>query len=341
MNRINLVMLAWVICFLSIAGYTNITLAQNQVGTTAAAFLEIPVGPRAIGMGQAYVASANDVSALYWNPAGIALLDNNQATFQYTDWFIDTSLNYAAGVIKVNNAYFGANVYMFNGGTMDVTTVQFPDGTGEEFTINDISLGLSYAQKLKSNFSIGGTFKFIRTSLWRMDANTFAVDLGFHYKTPIENLDLGFSITNFGGELELEGDNVARRIDLDPNASGNNDAIIANLDTDSWDLPLFFRIGLAYKMLKENNFHQLIISSDAVYPNSNNNYVNVGLEYGFRDMVFLRAGYSYMFLDRDDGTGHLRAGFGIKVIDQITADYAFSDRSILGSVHTLGAAVNF
>jgi len=341
MARKNIIVVAWIICILSFIGTAKTGFAQSQVGTTAASFLEIPVGPRAIAMGQAYVASANDVSALYWNPAGIALLESNQATFQYTEWFVDTNLNYAAGVIKFNNAYLGAHAYMFNGGKMDVTTVTFPDGTGEEFTINDISIGLSYAQKLKSNFSIGGTFKFIRQSLWRMDASAFAVDLGFHYKTPVENLDLGFSITNFGGEMELEGDNVARRIDLDPNASGNNDAIIANLDVNTWDLPLIFRIGLAYELWEKDNLHKLIISSDAVYPNSNDNYVNIGAEYSFRDRVFIRGGYSYLFLENDDGTGHLRAGFGIKVIEKILADYSFSDRSVLGSVHTLGAAINF
>lgn len=324
-----------------ITGLPASVYSQSQVGTTAGAFLEIPVGARAVSMGQAYVSVVDDVSSLYWNPAGMTRLNGSQATFQYTDWFVDTKLNFAAVVINFGNSYVGAHLYMFDAGKMDVNTVLYPDGTGEEFTVGDISLGLSYGQKLTSAFSIGGTVKFLRSKIWRMNASTLALDLGFQYQTPLENLDMGFSISNFGGEMELEGDNTARRIDLDPNASGNNDAILSDLSLKSWDLPLIFRIGLSYHMLKESNLHSLIVSADAVYPNSNNNYVNVGGEYGFRDMVFLRGGYSHLFLDDDYGTGHLRFGFGVKVVNLVTADYSYSDRSILGGVHMIGASIDF
>ena len=49
-------------------------------GTTAADILKIGVGARAIGMGEAYVAQADDVSSLYWNPAGLALMQERQAS---------------------------------------------------------------------------------------------------------------------------------------------------------------------------------------------------------------------------------------------------------------------
>ena len=330
-----------VLLAVAVIGFSGQVHAQSQVGTTAASFLEIPVGARGTAMGQAYVSTANEVSALYWNPAGITNLETNQATFHYTDWFVDTRLNYAAAVIKINNMYIGGQLYMFDGGQMDVTTVLYPDGTGEEYSVSDISLGLSYGQKLTNTFSIGGSVKFLRSSIWRMDASTLALDLGFQYQTPLENLDMGFSISNFGGEMKMEGDNTARRIDLDPNASGNNDALLAHLKLKSWDLPLIFRIGLNYEFLANMADHSFIVSSDAVYPNSNNNYINVGGEYGFQDLVFLRGGYSYLFLDDDYGTGHIRFGFGVKVADRIIADYSFSDRSTLGGVHMIGASVNF
>lgn len=86
--------------------------AQSQVGNTASSFLEIPVGARSIGMGEAYVAAVNDVSALYWNPAGVTRIDQNQVTFQNTDWFVDTRLYYAASVFKLNDVYLGISINM-------------------------------------------------------------------------------------------------------------------------------------------------------------------------------------------------------------------------------------
>jgi long-subunit fatty acid transport protein len=314
--------------------------AQSQVGTTASSFLEIPVGARSIGMGEAYVSVVDEISALYWNPAGVTNLKTNQATFQNTEWFVDTKLYYAASVFKFNDIYLGASVYMFDGGEMDVRTVTFPDGTGERFSVQDISIGLTYAQKLTENFGIGGTVKFVQNQIWRMKASTIALDMGFQYQTPFEATKLGFSISNFGGEMSLKGDNTYVPVDLDPNNSGNNDGIPANLRTGSWDLPLIFRLGLNTEVIKKIE-HRLIISVDAIYPNNNNNYINTGTEYAFRKTLFLRAGYSNLFISDSYGLGHLRFGVGIAPVDNISIDYALSERDELGYIHTIGASLKF
>ena len=56
-------------------------LAQSKVGSTAAPFLNIAVGPRAIAMGGAFAATASDVTSLYWNPAGASRMESNSALF--------------------------------------------------------------------------------------------------------------------------------------------------------------------------------------------------------------------------------------------------------------------
>ncbi len=324
---------------LGVVLFPIVLFAQNQ-GTTTISFLEIPAGARSIGMGEAYVSVADEVSALYWNPAGITRLNTNQASFQYTEWFVDTRLNYAATVVKLKDTYLGVNINMFDGGLMDVTTLTFPDGTGEEFSVQDISLGFTYAQALTENFSIGGTLKLLQSRIWRMRASTAAVDLGFQYQTPFDKVELGFSISNFGSEMKLSGDNTFVRVDLDPQNAGNNDGIPANLLLKSWDLPLIFRIGLNYKALNTLD-HKLIIAGDAVYPNNNVNYLNFGAEYGFRKVFFIRGGYSNLFVEDNYGLGHLRGGVGIYVSDRISVDYAYSDRGELGGISTIGASINF
>ena len=87
--------------------------------------------------------------------------------------------------------------------------------------------------------------------------------------------------------------------------------------------------------------HKLTISTDAVYPNNNSNYVNIGVEYGYRSLVYLRGGYAHLFLPNNYGQGHLRAGIGVELSDKIQFDFAYSERGDLGSVHTLGVSVKF
>ena len=270
----------------------------------------------------------------------MAQVKGNEAGFQHTDWFVDTQLSYASAIIKLNKSYLGAHLYLFDGGLMDVTTLYYPEGTGEQFSVQDISLGLSYASALTESFSIGGTLKLLQSRVWRMRASSLALDLGFQYQTPFDRVKLGFSISNFGGEMRLNGDNTFVRIDQDPQTSGDNDGIPADLYLKSWDLPLIFRIGLNYTAIEQLD-HILTISTDAVYPNNNDNYVNIGVEYGYRSLVYLRGGYAHLFLPSNYGQGHLRAGIGVELSDKIQFDFAYSERGDLGSVHTLGVSVKF
>ncbi len=326
-------------CFI-VASVLSSTVANGQVGTTASSFLEISAGAKSIGMGEAYVSVADDVTALYWNPAGVTKLSGNQVTFQNTEWFADTKLYYAASVVRFNDIFIGASIYMFDGGNMDVRTLLFEEGTGEQFSVNDISIGLTYAQKLTQNFGVGGSVKLVQNQIWRMKASSLALDLGFQYQTPFEKVELGFSISNFGKEMQLAGDNTYVPIDLDPNRSGNNDGVPGNLRTEAWDLPLIFRIGTNIDVI-ETIDHKFIIAADAVYPNNNNSYINTGGEYNFKDVLFLRAGYSNLFIEDNYGLGNLRFGIGISPIEDLSIDYAYSDRGELGYVNTIGVLINF
>lgn len=314
--------------------------AQSQSGTTAVSFLEIPAGARSIGLGEAYVSLANDLSALYWNPAGITQMESNQASFETTDWFIDTRLHFSGAVIRSGDSYFGASVYMFDGGLMDVRTLTYPEGTGEEFSVMDISLGFSYARSLTENFSLGGTVKMVQSRIWRMRATSPALDLGFRYQTPLDRVQLGFAISNFGSEMRLSGDNTFTRVDLDPQNAGNNDGIPASLLTKSWDLPLIFRIGFNWIAVQTMDLN-VLVAADAVYPNNNENYVNIGAEATYRRIISLRGGYSHLFLNDAFGLGHLRWGVGLTAVENVSIQYAFSERGDLGGVNTIGATIHF
>ncbi|MEK7670819.1 MAG: PorV/PorQ family protein, partial [Bacteroidota bacterium] len=187
------------------------TLATGQnvskSGTTAAVFLEIPVGARAMGMGGAFVGTANDVTSLYWNTAGIARLPRNEALFAHNEWLADTKFDYAALAVPLED--FGTLGLSFTSLSMDdmlVRTVEKPDGTGERFSAGSFAVGLHYARNLSEKFSIGFTAKYISERIWDMQAQAFAVDVGTLFTTNYLNgMRIGAQISNFGTDMKLSG----------------------------------------------------------------------------------------------------------------------------------------
>jgi hypothetical protein len=330
------------LALLLVLGSVGPVLAQSasssRVATTAAAFLRIGVGARGVAMGETAVAHATDVSATYWNPALAASLSSSQAYFNYTDWFAGITLSYGSVMLNLGNTgQIGATVYVMNSGEMDITTELRPEGTGERFRVQDLMLGLTYSRSLTDRFDIGGTVKLVRSSIWNMSASTAAVDLGLTYRTPYDPVVLGLSITNFGGEMQLSGADAVARTDIAPDAGGSNDGLLAELRTRSWDLPVTFRIGLAYTVFETRN-NKLLLSTDALYPNSNRNHLNAGVEYGAFDTFFVRAGYRQFFLD--DREGGLSLGGGVHYMG-IRADYAYSNWGALGAVQYVSLGVDF
>lgn len=324
-----------------VLGLANSSVAQSRVGTTAGAFLGVPAGARYVATGEAAVATADDSGALFWNPAGIVNVPSGEVSFQHTEWVAGTRLDYAAGAIRMGTAgTVGVHVYLFDSGEMDVTTIEFEDGTGETFAVQDVAAGLSYARRLTDAFDIGATVKYVGTQVYRSTAAAVAADIGVQYRTPFRNATLGFGIFNFGSEMRLGGDNTAIRTDLDPTTAGDNDGILANLATQSWDLPLLFRIGVAYEAF-ESETVDVRIATDAFFPNDNNQYINAGIEATLLDLVHLRGGVSNLFLDDTFGQGMLRLGAGVELAKTVRADYAIADRGDLGMIHTVGASVRF
>ena len=106
----------------------------NRYGTTTANFLEIGVGSRATSMGDAYVAVANDVSSIYWNPAGLSHVTNSSALFSIHPWLVDIDMMFAGGAFVVPSlGVIGLGITHLDYGEMDVTNLQYQDGTGERF----------------------------------------------------------------------------------------------------------------------------------------------------------------------------------------------------------------
>ncbi|MEW6194894.1 MAG: PorV/PorQ family protein [Bacteroidota bacterium] len=315
----------------------------SKRGTTAAPFLSISQGARASGMGSAFVAAADDPSAIFWNPAGITKVKGVGLIFERTDWIADISYNFVAATYNLGD--YGAVGVSFIASDMDemkVTTIEKPDGTGETFKANDMVISIAYAINLTDNFSIGFNPKFIQQTLWRMSASAFAVDMGVQYITPFDGIVLAMSISNFGTKMKLDGNSALVLYDPDPNSTGNNDMIPAYLQTEEWELPLNFRVGLAYEPIK-TDLHKLLIAFDAAHPSDNYESVNIGGEYSFNDMFFVRGGYKSLFLEDSEESYTFGAGIKQTLLGNVglKIDYSYGDFGRLNNVQKFSLSVSF
>lgn len=321
---------------------TSIAVAQTQkTGTTAAQVLKFNVGPRAIGMGGAFTAVSDDITAMYWNPGGTANIQMNEAFFNHTSLYADIRHDFAAIASHLTDfGTVGAFVSVLSMDEMLVRTVEMPEGTGEFFNAGAIVIGLNYSRYLTENFAIGGNFKYINESIWNMSATGFGIDIGTMYKLPILNeLRIAASISNFGTKMQLTGRDITQVI---PSGASGQNFVNTNIELDHFDLPLLFRFGVSADVIRDGT-SKLIASVDAIHPNDHTEYINAGAEYSWNEVLYLRAGYNSLF-EQDTEKG-LTLGFGVhyRIIDMVKVklDYAYQDFGRLKDVHYFSVGVNF
>ena len=316
---------------------------QNKVGTTAAPFLGIGAGPQAIGMGGAYTAVATDASALYWNPAGASRIGQTQVLIEHTSYLLGTSYDYFAGIVALDeNNVIGLSVTDLNYGSEDVTTVQNPDGTGEKWSAMDLAVGLSYARNLTDRFSIGGTAKMIRQTIWRESATGWALDAGVLYITPFNDLKIGMEIANFGTDMQMTGQDLYVTYDPAKSLAGNNKSIPAEYYTDSYPLPLLFRIGLAMDVLHTQD-NVITVAVDALHPSDNNQSVNIGAQYAWNKMVYARVGYKSLGIPNSQEGLTFGFGLGYELTYNLNlrVDYAYEAYGLLQNIQKFSLSLSF
>ena len=175
--------------------------------------------------------------------------------------------------------------------------------------------------------------KFIQEKIWHMNAGGLAVDLGSLFVTKNSGLRIGMSISNFGGKISMEGYDTEVDYDIDETMYGNNDKIDASLNSMNWPLPLVFRAGVS-KDVVQSDIHKLTIAADAIHPNNNVEYINVGFEYIFRKMISLRGGQA--FYGMNESKEGLTFGIGMNYQvprgPKINFDYVYRDIGVFDNV---------
>lgn len=327
----------------------------NRVGTTTANFLEYGFGSAGSALGDAYVSQVNDISAIYWNPAGLAFMKQNEAQFVLQPWLVDINTSFVgAGFVVPRMGTIALGIFNVNYGEMEVTTMSQQEGTGEMFSSSDFAFSAGYGLALTDWFAFGATGKFVRSEIRHMSARALAVDLGVIVNTMFfsptgeraDGMLIGMSISNYGTRMRYDGIDLLQLIDIVPDENGNFETVPGQFRTAEWELPLIFRIGFTVNPIVTSN-NRVKLSVDALHPNFSAEFVNLGAEYEFNvpgtGRFSLRAGYKGLFLPDSEyglsiGGGvvkYLMNNIGLKL------DYAYRDVGILGKVHSYTLGILF
>jgi len=315
----------YIITFLFIAiSFTEIkpqlfpVLGGQRAAISTAQFLKIGVGGRATAMGDAFVAIANDVSALYWNPAGLTQFSENQVMFSHNQWVVDINHDFIGAVYHLDDANtFGVSLTSLSMDEMEVTTEYAPSGTGSYFGFSDMGISISYSRKMTDQFSFGGTVRYIEETLDRLKMRGIMIDLGTYYWTGLGSTRFAVTVTNFGNDLAPDGEVV----------------LVGNRTKSDWQTfspPTMFRIGFALEPYEDDE-HKVTTSIQLNHPNDNSENLSLGVEYVWNKIFFARGGYK---INVDEQNYSFGAGVNVPIsIANVSVDYAFANFTKLGSAH--------
>jgi hypothetical protein len=313
------------------AARAQFSLGTQRAGTSSATFLKIGVGARATGLGESFVAVANDPSAIYWNPAGLASVQRQEVLLSHVSWPGEINYEHIAYVIPVRR--FGGSLAFQIGAlatSLDETTELQPFGTGRSFTYSDVVAGAAYARRWTDKLLVGLGLKWLREDLGSEvggpTTNNMLVDVGSIYYLGYGSVRIATSLNNFGSALRPGGSYRSPYSTEPPR------------DYDPYDPPTVFRYGFAFEPI-ENTSQRMTLSFEANQPADNRQLMKAGAEWTWHRAAALRSGYSF---NADELKFSAGAGLYTDVgHTHFTVDYAYTNGGLLGAINRLSLGVRF
>jgi hypothetical protein len=305
----------------------------NKAGRTALQFLKIGMGARQVGLGEATIASVQDLNSVFWNPAGITGIQGAEAGFNYTQWIGD--INVLSGAVGYN--WDGVAAIVVNYITLDYGNLQealvtstsggIDTRTGNSFSGSDLSFGLGIARKFTDKLSIGLNLKYLREDLHVYSSDLWAFDVGTVYQTGWYGVNLAMAAQNFSTQARW--------------------LYTKEEEQQNYELPLIFKIGLSVELLGGEDLlfggdydrHRLVLNVDAMHTNDYNERLNLGMEYTFYNIFSLRGGYRVNYEE-----GNLSLGAGVQYdfgYLRFQFDYAYVSYDFLQSPHRFSILLGF
>jgi hypothetical protein len=305
-NYTKIILILLLLCVSFQQGYSG---PRKKLGTMAAPELLIPLGSIGTSLQGSNLASTTGVDALYWNPAGLSLIDfkSTEIIFSHMNYFADMSMQYVAGGVKIGS-FGNIGISLRNldfGEPIPVTTEYYPEGTGETFSPTYLIGTLSYARAMTDKVHFGTTVKFISEKIDRVSSVGYGFDFGLQYVAGKSGLMFGIALKNLGPSMKFDGPGLDRTFV----ENGNNTVRRVNLQ--EFDLPTTLEIGLAYHVTFSKN-NNVAVSSSFQNSGFTSDEYRFGLEYNYNNYVFLRGSFT-LYPDKETDEALFGPSFGAGV----------------------------
>lgn len=337
----------YLITFITLVPLVIAKGSTYKKGTTSANFLKLEVGARATALGGAFVGLANDASAAFWNPAGVALPENLQMTFQNTELYAGMRQTFLAASYPLHSN-FSAGIFVnyLNLGEFEETTIYEPEGTGVNFSAKDLAVALTLSSQLTDHVSVGISGKFIEQRIWHQYTRSYAIDLGTMYRFTDIGLSVGMMLGNLGPEMSIDNGSMLTFRRKKPDDYPGSPEVESQLKTKNFPLPMIFSLGIAAELIGDKSFLIKNNTNKLLFLTSANDAVdapfrmNFGLEYSWNQTLVLRAGHRLNY-----DTASFSFGFGLDLYGllkkQVQFDYAWIDYSDLNAISIWSFSVGF
>ena len=296
-----LAMIAWM------ASPAGATSAFKRVGLTGFAFLKVAQGARPAAMGDAFAAVADDINAVYWNPAGLTQISRVEYTFSYNRWIVNSKFYSGAVAFRWGRAAIGFTVVSFAPDAVEETTIFKPNGTGAMLKLGDVAVGGAYAFKMTDKLSFGAHFRYVQETLDKDPVKTTSLDVGSLFHTGFHSVRVGMSLKNFGRDIRTRA-----------SAAAVGQTIV------TFTMPLVFNIAAAMEVYgKEDDPNHVTVSFENLFAIDANERYHLGTEVWLGGVVALRAGYKFRY-DEEGFSGGAGLRHTVKG-KTLNVDFSYTD----------------
>lgn len=320
---------------------------EDRVGQSGANELIINPWARSAGWMNCNTSTVRGMEAQYLNVAGTAFTRKTEIGFSHTTWLKGTGISINSFGISQKVGESGAitlGIMSMDFGKIDVTTPDLPEGGIGTFRPQFLNVGLSYAKAFSNSIYGGLTIKVISESVADVRASGIAFDAGIQYVTGFnkekDNLRFGISLKNVGAPLTFKGDGLASK-----GFTSDNVSLTISQRAERFELPSLVNIGGSYDF-KLAEMHRITLSAAFTSNSFSRDQTAVGLEYGFKNLFMLRAGYAYERKGAsEDETINVYRGFGAGVTVEapigksgksIGLDYSYRPTYTFDGTHSFG-----
>jgi hypothetical protein len=317
---------------------------EGRKGQAGFQFLRIPMGARQIAMGNSGLATAGGASALYWNPAGVSAQRGYEVQFSNVSWFGDVSYQHFTAVAGMGDfGALGLSVQYLAYPDIIETTEEAPNGTGGTLAPYDLGLVLTYSRQMTEKVSFGLNIKYVNETIGLVSADAFAFDIGLTYSTGYKGLKFGFLVSNYGTKGQFDGSGL-RRFYTRPDAPSGQTPVPVLFEADKFELPSSVQIGFSFTPVSSDEF-ACVVNADQVINTFSSDRTNLGVELGYKEMMFLRGGYVTRTDFNEKATGNATFGVGLKYGLEnnlsIAFDYAYADLGLLSNAQYITVGLTF